>query len=78
MRSRNEFDARGGWNGGFRSCAHWLSWRVGLDLHLDANTARPTWSGERLDVGYAIGVLHPRALVPRSEAVPAPRGDRER
>ena len=27
-----EFDARGGWNGGFRSCAHWLSWRVGLDL----------------------------------------------
>jgi 5-methylcytosine-specific restriction endonuclease McrA len=27
-----EFDARGGWNNGFRSCAHWLSWRVGLDL----------------------------------------------
>src|SRR5215475_2683434 len=27
-----EFDARGGWNRGFRSCAHWLSWRVGLDL----------------------------------------------
>src|SRR5262245_40475836 len=27
-----EFDARGGWNGGFRSCAHWLSWRIGLDL----------------------------------------------
>jgi hypothetical protein len=25
-----EFDARGGWNRGFRSCAHWLSWRVGL------------------------------------------------
>ncbi|HKA60786.1 MAG TPA: DUF222 domain-containing protein [Methylomirabilota bacterium] len=25
-----EFDARGGWNAGFRSCAHWLSWRVGL------------------------------------------------
>ena len=20
-----EFDARGGWNGGFHSCAHWLS-----------------------------------------------------
>ena len=20
-----EFDARGGWNNGFRSCAHWLS-----------------------------------------------------
>ena len=27
-----EFDARGGWNTGFRSCAEWLSWRVGLDL----------------------------------------------
>jgi 5-methylcytosine-specific restriction endonuclease McrA len=27
-----EFDARGGWNTGFRSCAHWLSWRVGLEL----------------------------------------------
>ena len=27
-----EFDARGGWNIGFRSCAAWLSWRVGLDL----------------------------------------------
>ena len=27
-----EFDAREGWNGGFRSCAHWLNWRTGLDL----------------------------------------------
>ena len=27
-----EFDARGGWNKGFGSCAEWLSWRVGLDL----------------------------------------------
>ena len=26
-----EFDARGGWNNGFTSCAAWLSWRVGLD-----------------------------------------------
>src|SRR5467141_3834014 len=26
-----EFDARGGWNTGFLSCAQWLSWRVGLD-----------------------------------------------
>jgi len=26
-----EFDARGGWGNGFRSCAQWLSWRVGLD-----------------------------------------------
>jgi len=27
-----EFDARGGWNTGFKSCAHWLAWRVGLQL----------------------------------------------
>jgi hypothetical protein len=27
-----EFDARGGWQEGFRSCADWLSWRVGLNL----------------------------------------------
>src|ERR1700720_2005393 len=25
-----EFDDRGGWNTGFRSCAEWLTWRVGL------------------------------------------------
>ena len=27
-----EFDARGGWCNGFRSCADWLGWRIGLDL----------------------------------------------
>jgi hypothetical protein len=27
-----DFDERDGWHGGFRSCAHWLVWRVGLDL----------------------------------------------
>src|SRR6266850_1851871 len=27
-----EFDIREGWGNGFRSCAAWLSWRVGLDL----------------------------------------------
>jgi hypothetical protein len=27
-----EFDERGGWDGGFRSCAHWMSWRTGTDL----------------------------------------------
>jgi len=24
-----EFDERRGWNTGFRSCAEWLSWRIG-------------------------------------------------
>src|SRR6185436_7875938 len=43
-----EFDTRGGWNGGFRSCAHWLSYRTGLDL----GAAR-----ERVRVARALGTL---------------------
>src|SRR5436190_6761114 len=43
-----EFDAREGWNTGFRSCAAWLSWRVGLDL----GAAR-----ERVRVARALGTL---------------------
>ena len=43
-----EFDAREGWNNGFRSCAHWLSWRVGLDL----GAAR-----EKVRVARALGTL---------------------
>lgn len=27
-----EFDERQGWNNGFLSCAHWLSWRTGFDM----------------------------------------------
>jgi 5-methylcytosine-specific restriction endonuclease McrA len=42
------FDGRGGWNTGFRSCAAWLSWRVGLDL----GAAR-----ERVRVARALGTL---------------------
>jgi len=30
-------------------------------VHLHARTAMPGWLGERLDVGYAISVLHPLA-----------------
>ena len=43
-----EFDARLGWNVGFRSCAAWLSWRIGLDL----GAAR-----ERVRVARALGML---------------------
>ena len=43
-----EFDARGGWNTGFRSCAEWLGWRVGLDL----GAAR-----ERVRVARALATL---------------------
>ena len=27
-----DFDERGGWNVGFKSCAHWLNWRTGINL----------------------------------------------
>jgi 5-methylcytosine-specific restriction endonuclease McrA len=43
-----EFDARRGWNSGFRSCAAWLSWRVGLD---------PGAARERVRVARALGTL---------------------
>src|SRR5881397_3196230 len=43
-----DFDARGGWNTGFMSCAHWLCWRVGLELR----AAR-----ERVRVARALGTL---------------------
>jgi 5-methylcytosine-specific restriction endonuclease McrA len=42
------FDARGGWNNGFRSCADWLSWRVGLN---------PGAARERVRVARALGTL---------------------
>jgi Domain of unknown function (DUF222) len=43
-----EFDARAGWNTGFRSCAAWLSWRIGLD---------PGAARERVRVARALGGL---------------------
>src|SRR5947208_13792633 len=43
-----EFDARGGWGHGFRSCAHWLSWRVGL---------APGAAREHVRVARALGTL---------------------
>src|SRR5436190_3263375 len=43
-----EFDARGGWNNGFRSCAAWLSWRVGF---------APGAAREHVRVARALGTL---------------------
>jgi hypothetical protein len=43
-----EFDVRGGWNTGFRSCAEWLAWRVGL---------APGSARERVRVARALGTL---------------------
>ena len=43
-----EFDARGGWSNGFRSCAAWLSWRVGF---------APGAAREHVRVARALGAL---------------------
>src|ERR1700674_2170540 len=43
-----DFDERGGWNRGFRSCAGWLGWRLGLD----AGAAR-----EKVRVARALAAL---------------------
>ena len=43
-----EFDARAGWNNGFRSCAAWLSWRVGY---------APGAAREHVRVARALGSL---------------------
>src|SRR5213594_3045623 len=43
-----EFDASGGWNNGFRSCAAWLSWRVGF---------LPGAAREHVRVARALGTL---------------------
>jgi hypothetical protein len=43
-----EFDERGGWNNGFKSCAHWLTWRVGL---------APGAAREHVRVARALGTL---------------------
>ena len=43
-----EFDAREGWSNGFRSCAAWLSWRVGF---------APGAAREHVRVARALGTL---------------------
>ena len=54
-----DFDERGGWNNGFRSCAHWLNWRAGLEL----GAAR-----EKVRVARALGMLtRIRAALARGE-----------
>ena len=36
--------------------------RYQVVVHVDAQTSKPGWLGERLGVGYAISVLHPLAV----------------
>src|SRR5688572_3767408 len=49
-----EFDARGGWGNGFRCCAEWLTWRIGL---------APGAAREHVRVARALGTL-PRLAQP--------------
>ena len=55
-----EFDVREGWNHGFRSCAHWLAWRVSMDLGAArerVRVARALGTLPRLSVAFARGEL---------------------
>jgi hypothetical protein len=55
-----EFDVRGGWGNGFRSCAHWLAWRVGLELGAareHVRVARALGALRRLNTALACGEL---------------------
>jgi len=56
-----EFDRRQGWHDGYtRSCAHWLSWKCGLDLGAareKVRVARALESLPQIDVAMARGEL---------------------
>ena len=43
-----EFDEKEGWSDGFRNCAHWLTWRIGL---------APGSAREKVRVAHALGDL---------------------
>jgi hypothetical protein len=45
-----------------RDAAHALvATNLALGLRIDARTGLPSWCGDRLDLGWAIDVLHPAA-----------------
>jgi Domain of unknown function (DUF222) len=65
-----EFDARAGWAAhGCRTCAEWLSWRVGLE---------PGAARERVRVARALGDLPRLAAAPSAGSMPAPRASATR
>src|SRR5207249_534551 len=73
-----EFDNRAGWNTGFRSCAAWLSWRVGLDIGAARERVRVAHALERLprlaqalargELSYAKVRALTRVATPETEA----------
>ena len=44
-------------------------------LTIDPRGSIPNWTGERLDVPYAISVLHPLAATPREPIIVPPRSE---
>ena len=72
-----QFDAQNGWNTGFQSCAHWLSWRTGIDMGAArekvrvarALTVLPHLSGalQRGEVSYAKVRALTRVATPDNE-----------
>jgi hypothetical protein len=64
-----EFDVREGWNTGFRSCAAWLSWRVGLVRVARAlgNLPRLAKALARAEISYAKVRAVTRVATPETE-----------
>src|ERR1041384_6847989 len=72
-----QFDSQGGWGNGFLSCAHWLSWRTGIDMGAAREKVRgaralavlPRLSGalQRGEVSYAKVRALTRVATPQNE-----------
>ena len=72
-----QFDEQMGWNTGFLSCAHWLSWRTGIDMGAAREKVRvakalvtlPRLSGalQRGEVSYAKVRAVTRVATPQNE-----------
>src|SRR5687767_14210208 len=73
-----EFDRHGGWGGGFRSCAHWLSWRTRLNLGAARENVRVARALEQLpqvsdafrrgELSYAVVRAVTRIATPANES----------
>src|SRR5262245_20944511 len=72
-----QFDEQNGWNTGFASCAHWLSWRTGIDVGAAREKVRvakalpalPRLSGalQRGEISYAKVRALTRVATPENE-----------
>lgn len=72
-----QFDGQKGWGNGFLSCAHWLSWRTGIDMGVAREKVRvanalvvlPLLSTalERGEISYAKVRALTRVATPQNE-----------